>query len=80
MAILTVKVIKAHDGIQQGEVIRFADCAVIRYMIDNGYDKLVKTEDDATDQQKKSDAVNDKSAASTSAVDKVKNMFKRKKK
>jgi hypothetical protein len=54
MAVLTVKVIKSHDGIQQGTILRFAECPAIRYMIDNGYYQLVKAGDDAkkTDSKK----------------------------
>ena len=44
MSILTVKVIKPHDGIQQGATLRFAENPVIRQMIKDGYYQLVKTE------------------------------------
>jgi len=45
MSILTIKVIKSHDGIQQGAVLRFAENPVIRQMIADGYYQLVKTEE-----------------------------------
>lgn len=72
------EVIKAHDGLAVGTIKEMpAASPIADYMTQNGYWRKVE---DTKDGRRKSDAVNDKSAASTPAVDKVKNMFKRKKK
>ena len=74
MAILTVKVIKSHDGIQQGQILRFAECPAIRYMIDNGYYKIVSVED----AQKKTATESKVQKAAKAVVDKVSHLLKKK--
>ena len=45
--IITVEVVKSHDGIQQGTILRFAEFPALQYMIANGYYKLLSTQDAA---------------------------------
>ena len=47
--IITVEVVKSHDGIQQGTILRFAEFPALQYMIANGYYKLLSTQDAAAD-------------------------------
>lgn len=43
--IITVEVIKSHDGIQRGAVLRHAESPLLDYMVDNGYYKVLSSEE-----------------------------------
>ncbi len=75
MNLLTIKVVKSHDGIQQGETLRFAECPVIRQMIADGYYQLVKTE--SVEDKNEVSKAEVKQAEENAAVTTVKNIVKR---
>lgn len=74
MTFLTVKVIKSHDGIQQGTVLRFAECTVIRQMIAEGWYQLVKTEEEAPKQAQQKPTVVE--SAKSAVMNFIKNLRK----
>lgn len=52
--IITVEVIKSHDGIQCGAVLRHAESPLLEYMVDNGYYKVLSSEEATPATAKKS--------------------------